>query len=307
MNIRSNKLIKLASIAAVSGMLVGCSDASAKLSDSSTAIFSVGNTTVTKGNMFTTMETMSGADTAINDATSTISSLEVEVTDEIKSQAEDTLSTYKSMYGDTFRNRLEEQGMSEEDYINDYIIPSLLAEQLNYKYVEENWAEVIDLYKPVKATILEFTSQDDANAAIEELNAGSKDAATAASDHNSSSTGTSEIYTNQSTDLDSMIRAVLSSLTTEDGWTYATGSDGATYYALHIDENDPENFRDEATETLVALSNVQNDAQTYYFRKYNFHIYDITIYNGVANSYPDCLVQDMPEETAEAETTAEAE
>ena len=51
MNIRSNKLIKLASIAAVSGMLVGCSDASAKLSDSSTAIFSVGNTTITKGNM----------------------------------------------------------------------------------------------------------------------------------------------------------------------------------------------------------------------------------------------------------------
>ena len=29
MNIRSNKLIKLASIAAVGGMLVGCSDASA--------------------------------------------------------------------------------------------------------------------------------------------------------------------------------------------------------------------------------------------------------------------------------------
>ena len=84
-------------------------------------------------------------------------------------------------------------------------------------------------------------------------------------------------------------------------------SDGSTYYALHIDENDPENFREEATETLVALSNVQNDAKTYYFRKYNFHIYDITIYNGVANAYPDCLVQDMPEETAEATASAETE
>ena len=106
MKTMSNKLVKILSVAAVSGMLVGCSDASAKLSDSSTAIFSVGNKTITKGDMFTTMETMSGADTAINDATSTISSLEVEVTDDIKSQAEDTLSTYKSMYGDTFTNNL---------------------------------------------------------------------------------------------------------------------------------------------------------------------------------------------------------
>ena len=133
MKTMSNKLVKILSVAAVSGMLVGCSDASAKLSDSSTAIFSVGNKTITKGDMFTTMETMSGADTAINDATSTISSLEVEVTDDIKSQAEDTLSTYKSMYGDTFSNNLESQGITEEDYVNDYIIPSLLAEQRKQK------------------------------------------------------------------------------------------------------------------------------------------------------------------------------
>lgn len=296
---RATKTLKILAAAAAAAALAGCSDASAKLKDSSTAVFSVGKTTITKGDVFSAMEIMSGADTAINDATNTISSLEVEVTDEIRSQAEDTLSTYKSMYGDTFGTYLETAGMTEEDYLNDYLIPSLLAEQLNYKYVDEEWDELVEMYKPCKATILEFTSSDDANAALSELKDGTSDAAAAAAAHNSSSDGTSEIYTNQSSELDSMIRAVLSSLTPEDGWTFATGSDGSTYYAIHVDDSDAANFRDELKETFAGTTNVQNDAKTYYFRKYGFHIYDISIYNGVSNSYPDCLVQDMPETKAE--------
>lgn len=308
-----NKAVKILAAAAVAGTLAGCSDASAKLKDSSTAVLSIGKTTITKGDVFSAMEVMSGADTAINDATNTISSLEVEVTDDIRSQAESTLSTYKSMYGDTFTSYLETSGMSEDDYLNNYLIPSLLAEQLNYKYVDEDWSDLVEMYKPCKATILEFTSKDDANAAITDLNNGT-DPASAASAHNSSSDGSSKIYTNQSTDLDSMIRAVLSSLTPDDGWTFATSSDGSTFYAIKVDDNDPENFRDDLTETFVNMTNVQNDAKTYYFKKYNFHIYDITIYNGVNDAYPDCLVQNMPEdkdtataepaESAASETTA---
>ena len=296
--IMNAKFVKVMAAVCAAAALTGCSDASAKLKDKNTALITIGNKTITKGDVFSSMEAMAGADTAVNDAMNTISAKEVEVTDEIKKQAKDTLKTYKSMYGDTFSTYLESTGMSEDDYMNEYLIPSLLAEQLNYKYVDEKWDDLVKMYKPVKATVLQFSSADDANAALSELKGGTADAATAAKSHNSTSDGSSKIYTNQSSDLDSMVRAALTSLTPDDGWTFATGSDGASFYALHTDDVDAENFRNDLTETFVNTQNVQNDAKTYYFKKYGFHIYDITIYNGVSEKYPDYLVQDMETESS---------
>lgn len=300
----NTKFVKVLTAVCAVAALTGCSDASAKLKDKNTALIKIGNKTITKGDVFSSMEAMTGADTAINDAMNTISSKEVEVTEDIKKQAKDTLKTYKSMYGDTFSTYLESTGMSEEDYMNEYLIPSLLAEQLNYKYVDEKWDDLVKMYKPVKATVLQFGSADDANAALSELKGGTADTAKIAKAHNSTTEPKSKIYTNQSTDLDSMVRAALTSLTPDDGWTFATGSDGASFYALHVDDTDAENFRKDLTETFVNTKNVQNDAKTFYFKKYGFHIYDITIYNGVSEKYPDYLVQNMePEASAEPETT----
>ncbi len=300
-----NKFVKagLASIFAIS--MVGCSDASVKLSDSSTALIKVGGTSVTKGDVYSIMVDMSGADTVINDATNTIASAEVEITDEIQEQAESTLSTYQTLYGDSFATYLESAGMTEDEYLNTYLIPSLLASELTTKYVEQNWDSLIATYKPRMATVLEFTSTDDRDAALSELNAGEEDAATVAENNNSSSTGESELFTSQSTSLDSMVRAVLSSLTPEDGWTNAETTSGSTFYLVRVDDDDPENFRDDVVETLTSMSAIESDANTYFFKKYGFHIYDITIYNQVSASYSDYLVQDLPEDEETESTDSE--
>ncbi|WP_108774065.1 hypothetical protein [Lactimicrobium massiliense] len=304
--LKMRKAILASAAVAMALTLAGCKDASAKLKDSSTVLFTVGKKKVTKGNVYETMVNMAGASTAINNATNTIASQEVEITDDIKAQAESTLNTYKSMYGDTFTSYLEQSNMSEDDYLNDYLIPSLLASQLTDKYIEAKWDDLISMYKPCKATVLSFTSLDDANAALDELKAGTSDAATAASNHNSSSDGTSEIYTTQSSSLDSMVRAILSSLTPDDGWNEVTGSDGSTYYLVKVDSNDTDSMHDDIVSALSSISNVSSDATTYYFRKYKFHVYDITLYNAIKASYPDNLVQDMAESTASAEASFSA-
>ena len=160
------------------------------------------------------------------------------------------------------------------------------------------------MYKPVKATVLAFSSQEDRDAALQELNDGSSNAETAAKNHNSTSDGSSKVYTNQDTTLDTMVRAVLSSMKSSDGWVDTQSSDSATYYLLHVDEDDTENYREELKTAFSNISNVKTDATTYYFKKYGFHIYDITLYNAVKASYPDNLVQDMPADT-DTDTDAE--
>jgi hypothetical protein len=281
----------LASVLAVAP-LAGCTDATAKISDAKTALFTVGKTNVTKGTVYTLMNSAAGATTAVNDANKTIAAAEVEVTDEMKTTAESTLASYKSLYGDTFTTYLQQQNMTEDEYVNDYLIPSQQAEKLTSKYLEDNFDEVCSSYQVVKATILEFTSKDDADAALAELKAGTKTAAEAASGHNSTSTGTSTVYTLESTDVNSMVRTVINSGSPSDGWSEVPEDSASTFAVVKVDDNTPSNFKDEAITALSSISSVSTAATTYFFKKYNFHIYDITVYDGVKADHPDNLVQD---------------
>jgi len=287
-------------------MLAGCKDATAKLNDSSTSLIKIGSKTITKGDLYELMNSAYGATTVINDANKTIADLEIEVTDEMKETAESTLETYVSMYGDSFTSYLEQVGMTEEDYVNETLIPSLQAEQLVNKYIEDQWDTLVSTYKPVKATLISFTSEDDANAALEEVNGGT-DAETAAGSHNGTYTE-SKVYTTESTSLDSMVRTILFAATEDDGWAHVPGSDGSTYYLVKVDNSDPSSFKDEAVEALSTISDVSDDSTTYFFKKYNFHIYDKTIYDAVAADYPDNLVQDMDDDdtAVEADTASTA-
>lgn len=292
-------------------VLAGCTDATAKLPDSSTVLFSVGSKTVTKGDVYSVMAGTYGASQAVNDVNRIIAQQEIELTEEMKSEAQASLDSYKTYYGDTFIKHLEQIGMTDEEYLQNYLIPSLQAEQLTPKYITEKFDTVAANYAPVKATLLEFTSQDDANAALSELKDGSKDAAAAAKDHNSASKGTSTIYTIESTDLDSTVRTMLHSAKPDDGWFLVPETDGATFIVMRIDDNDPNNFKDEAVTTLQNVSAIMNDATTYWFKKYQFHIYDKTLYDSVAADYPYNFVQEMKDEEpaaapAEAEASEEA-
>jgi len=294
----------LASVMLLS-VLSGCKDASAKLKDSGTALFSVGSKTVTKGDVYSVMNSMDGASGAVSSATKYISSKEIEVTDEMKQNAQSTLESYLAYYGDSFTAYLEQNGMTQDEYVADYLIPSLQASELVKKYITDNFAALVERYKPVKATILTFTASEDADAALSELKDGSKSAAEAASGHNSSSNGQSQLYTTE-TSLDSLVRTVLTSSKPEDGWVKTPNADGSEFSLIHVDNADTESFRDEIITALAGITNVSSDSSTYWFKKYGFHIYDKTLYDAISADYPDYLVQDIKEaaetETAETDT-----
>lgn len=273
--------------------LTGCSDAVAKLKDSNEVLFSIGKKNITKGDVFTLMKQNAGATTAVNEASKAIAVAEIEVTDKMKKEAEESLANYKAMYGDTFASYMKNNNLDEESYLKEYLIPSLQAKELTKKYIDENFDSLVDTYKPVKATVLTFTAQADADAALADLKGGNTDYAAVSTAHNGTGTPVSQIYTTESSNLDALVRTIITSNSPSDPWTESPASDGAKFYVIKVDENDASKMKDDVDTILQKIKQVSADASTYFFKKHNFHIYDKTIYDSVKDKYPDILVQDM--------------
>ena len=288
MNAITEKVFLMAAAVCCTASLAGCTDASAKLDNQKTKVFTVGDVKVTKGDMYSTMMTISGSDSVINDAEKKIAAKEIKVTDDMKKEAESTLSQYKTTYGDSFTSYLKEEGLSEDKYLKEQLIPSLQISELTKQYVKDNFKSLCNKYSPIKGTVLTFSSENDANDAAAALNKSAK-VKDIISKYNSSSTGDAEVYTSESS-LDASIADTLKTISADDGWQEVTGSDGS-FNAVKLTSNDPDEFKDDAVDAIASITSVSDKAIVHYLKKYKFHVYDITVYNGIKNSNADYLVQ----------------
>ena len=85
-------------------MMAGCSDAYASVTNKNETIFKVGNTTVTRGQLYSYMQAQDGGYTAINTAMESILNAKVEITEEMSANAESTMSMYESLLGESFES-----------------------------------------------------------------------------------------------------------------------------------------------------------------------------------------------------------
>ena len=286
-------------------LLAGCKDATAKLANSNEVLMTVGNTTVTKGELYNMMFASVGASTADSDVMNAIAEQEIEVTDEMRESAKSQVSFYTMMYGDQFTSYLASMGLTEDEYAEKTILPAMRTEKLVGKYVEENFDTLCKTYDPLNAIVLTFTSEEDASAALSALKDGSLTPAEAASQNNSTSYGEEEVITINTLSYDSAALTVLRSMSVDDGWTQIPSSDGATFYVLKLVSHNPADFREKAVSALSDISAVGTESDEYFLRKYNFHVYDINLYNALKDSNPAILIQDRPAATPAAETTGE--
>lgn len=287
---KNKNIVLLASSLLALSTITGCKDATASLKDKSTVIMKVGNTAITKGEVYSTLFSSYGYTQAVTDAKHVIANNEIEVTDDMKEQADSIVEMYKSYYGDQFTSMLEANNLTEDEYKEKYIT-SLQTSELTNKYIDDEFDALVLEYTPVKATILSFTEEDKADEALTALTDGSMTASEAATEYESSKDGSSEIITINTTDYDSEALALVRSNTSDDGWAKVTSSSSGTTYLIHVDDKDANNFKDDFKDSINSTDAVEDDAITYFFKKYNFHVYDINLYNAISENNPEALVQ----------------
>lgn len=289
-------------------MLGGCGNATANISHGSDVIGTIGNTSITDGDIYSSLKSTSGYSYALTMIREQIFAREIEVTDEMRQQAQDEYDQYAEQYEAQDTGMTAEEYViylgyeSVDDYINKVYLPNYEQQALNAKYMDDDNANFLEEYEPVKAQIIQTSDQDTASQALEALNNGD-DFADVAEEYNDSTTydGSEQIVTTQS----GLPTAVMTKLNDAEDGTLVNeviaDTTNGYYYVVRLVSKDYETIKDDIVEALQDNTTLTNDAMVYYLKKYNFTVYDVDIFNALRDSNPEYLVQ-RPELAKEAES-----
>lgn len=289
-------------------MLGGCGNATANISHGSDVIGTIGNTSITDGDIYGSLKSSSGYSYALTMIREQIFAREIEVTDEMRQQAQDEYDQYAEQYEAQDTGMTAEEYViylgyeSVDDYINKVYLPNYEQQALNAKYMDDDNANFLEEYEPVKAQIIQTSDQDTASQALEALNNGD-DFADVAEEYNDSTTydGSEQIVTTQS----GLPTAVMTKLNDAEDGTLVNeviaDTTNGYYYVVRLVSKDYETIKYDIVEALQDNTTLTNDAMVYYLKKYNFTVYDVDIFNALRDSNPEYLVQ-RPELAEEAES-----
>lgn len=289
-------------------MLGGCGNATANISHGSDVIGTIGSTSITDGDIYGSLKSSSGYSYALTMIREQIFAREIEVTDEMRQQAQDEYDQYAEQYEAQDTGMTAEEYViylgyeSVDDYINKVYLPNYEQQALNAKYMDDDNANFLEEYEPVKAQIIQTSDQDTASQALEALNNGD-DFADVAEEYNDSTTydGSEQIVTTQS----GLPTAVMTKLNDAEDGTLVNeviaDTTNGYYYVVRLVSKDYETIKDDIVEALQDNTTLTNDAMVYYLKKYNFTVYDVDIFNALRDSNPEYLVQ-RPELAKEAES-----
>lgn len=274
----------------------GCSDATTSVTDGSTSLITVGGTSITKEDVYTGLKTQGAVNSIINMVTELICDKEIPLTDEIKAEAQSTMDSFKGYVGEeNWDAFIKNNGYaSEEDYFNQRVVLAARAGHITEKYLEEDWTNVVDVYKPRQVQIFVTDDEEKANQALEAIKGG-KDVAEVVEELGGitdSYNGSVQTLSSQSglpANVWGNITKVTENNTVLDEVQY--NLDLTAYYVVKVVGTDPEEFKETAIKGLASVTDIQNESFAFYLKKYNFNIYDIDIYNAFKTQAPQYLIQ----------------
>ncbi len=267
-------------------VLAGCSDGHATISNANEKIFSVGNTTVTKGDVYSSLFNSIGSYVVISDATKAVLNANVPITDEINAEADETMSSYEAMYGDALDTMVASYGYKDaQDYRDNGVIPSIQAKALYEMYVTDNWDTIKQEKNPKKGVIISVSDADTAANVMNALNEGAE-LADVISEYSLSHSGAEElIYADSDYPVEVM---TMVNSATDATYATVTCSDGSIY-VLSVTQNDPEAIKEEVAAALALTEDIQVAALTHYIKAAGFKVYDRDLYDTIKLSYPEYL------------------
>ncbi|MCI5773237.1 MAG: hypothetical protein MR210_01625 [Erysipelotrichaceae bacterium] len=279
----SKKLVALMLSAVV---LAGCTDGHAAISNANEKVFSVGNTTVTKGDVYSSMFNSVGTYTVISDVTQSILNANVPVTDEINAEADETMKSYETMYGEAINDLVGSYGYKDaQDYRDNGVVPSLQAKVLYKNYVNDNWDTIKSEKNPKKGVVIKVEDADTAAKVMTSLNEG-KDLTEVITENSLTHSGKEElIYADSGYPVEVM---TMINSATDSSYATVTCADGSIY-VLNVTVSDAETIKDEVALDLAAKEDIQVKAMTYYVQQAGFEVYDRDLYDAIKLTYPDYL------------------
>lgn len=281
-------------LCALSLLLVGC-QSSTTVPEASSKLMTVGNKTITKGDEYDVLKAVSGSSGTLSIVNRKIADAEIGVTDEIKTEAQETLDSYMEIDG--YEDQLKENGYeSGEDFMNKVLIPNLQSQELTKKFFTDAKEDIITEFDPVIAVVIETDSEDNASKALQALKDGQDggkvgaEYATADSTYN----GTQTVVSTADTALPEELRNAILDAGKEDVidqvFTNDTSTDDVSYYVAKVVSTDYDANLDTIISALSSNQTIAADSEIYYLKKYAFEVHDQDIFNALKANNPEYLV-----------------
>lgn len=282
---------KLLIIGVLALVLAGCGDAYAKITNARNAIVSIGNKSVTRGQLFDLMMNQDPASTVITMAKQIILDEKVEVTDEIRADAAKSLEEIKESFGTQFTDYIKRFGYKDEaDYLEKALIPFAQQDALVKKYVTENFETLATSYFPRKVRVIQTKTEEDAKAAINEVKDGGN-FETVAAKYSSATAYKGELKLVHSESgypaiVTTFLKTALNPTLTAEPLKDTTTN---LFYVVQVVEAQPTRYQEEAIEALIELSSIAEKMFVELFKEGGFKVYDKIIFDLLKSDYSQYL------------------
>lgn len=276
---------KIISLLTILLILVGCSsNSSTQITDKDDVLFKIEDTSVTKGEVYNMLRYQQVGQIIINDAQNMLVESKVELTDEIRAEAQEMLEESKEQFGDYFEAYYGSG--DDEELLETVFIPAVRQKKLLENYFEDNKDTIISEADPVKLNILYYDSQETAQNAIDLLNDGKSiadvlDELGTTSNHGVSREEPTVIAKNKLDDV--VVRFIESEEGLLKNFTKSPLMDvtEAKFYVVKLIEDDNEALTEEYKEVFLADQEAGSKVIVDLFKAANFEVYDQAIYDGI--------------------------
>lgn len=280
---------KILILAACMLLLAGCSDASANITNGNEAVVTMGEASYTRQELYNFMSNYGGSYYAVVNAQKTILDTEVPVTDDMISSVDATLELYNQMMGSYFETYLQSQGFSGTEQYREILIQNEQLTELYKKYVDANYDSLSATFAPKKIQLMKFGTEDEANNALQSVKDGA-DFATIAQENNSSVDGAEQLVTSTSS-FETVVQYAINTQAAGELSEVIGNDDKTAYYIVKVVTTDANELKEEAVPVIAGADTIADQTIQYYFKEYNFTVYDINLYNQLQQSYSDLLNQ----------------
>jgi len=282
---------KLLSLLILALFLSGCGNKVTSISNPNDALIKIGSTSVTTGQVYTSLLAQDPAAAVKLMATQIILNKEVEMTAEMTTKAQTQLEEFKASVGESLDMYLSYYGYKTiDDYYTNGILPTLQQEVLVNTYLTTNFDAVAASNQPKKVRIIEVTDAALAETALAEIKAGTDFGTVAATYSTTSYPGDEEIVYAAS----ELAEVVLTWMSQQSAPTLSMvipDTTNSTNYIVQITEADANKFKEEIIAFFALDTVFMEEALKEAFVRNGFKIYDRTVYDSFIITYADYIAK----------------
>ena len=245
---------------------------STSVSNGNSTAIKANDITITKDDIYYYLLENYGSNQVINDALNYICDKEITDQKAIDKKVNETKESYESYSKQSLADYIKSIGYTgtEDQYIKEMIEPDAKQQLLKEKYVEANFNKLVKQYKVKYLKIITVDTESQALKLIKSCT-NEDNFNQIMSDNNGSDAG---LVTTKSSTIDKNIIKKLDSFTKDGIYKKAIKTSDSKYAIIWTYNTNKKEKKSEIKEALTNISDLSTKANAYYFKKYNFDVYE---------------------------------